>query len=69
MSFINWGSESGEQLAIRRQIEELALMEQATRMRAAQNAAKRGVAGSGGISPATTTTNGYIEDYVDDYFE
>jgi len=31
MSFINWGSESPEQLAIRRQIEEQALYEQAVR--------------------------------------
>jgi hypothetical protein len=29
MSFINWGSESPEQLAIRKQIEEQALYEQA----------------------------------------
>lgn len=31
MSFINWGSESPEQLAIRRQLEEQAIYEQAVR--------------------------------------
>jgi hypothetical protein len=68
MSFINWGAEGPEQLAMRRQIEEMALMEQAARLRAARNAANVAVAGSGGATSATST-NGYIEDYVDDYFE
>ena len=69
MSFINWGAESLEQLAIRRQIEEIAIMEQANRARAIQNAARAGVVGSGGATAPISQTNGYIEDYVDDYFE
>jgi hypothetical protein len=45
MSFINWGSESPEQLAIRRRFEEQALYEQAVRMAQARANA---VAGGGG---------------------
>ena len=45
MSFINWGSESPEQLEIRRRFEEQALYEQAVRMAQAKANA---VAGSGG---------------------
>lgn len=50
MSFINWGSESPEQLAIRRQIEEQALYEQAVRMAQAKQRAGQApaVAGGGG---------------------
>lgn len=50
MSFINWGSESPEQLAIRRQIEERLLFEQAARVSQARNRAGNtpGVAGGGG---------------------
>jgi hypothetical protein len=49
MSFINWGSESPEQLAIRRQIEERLLFEQAARVSQARNRAGNtpGVAGGG----------------------
>ena len=46
MSYINWGSESPEQLAIRRQLEQQALYEQAVRV--SQARAGNAVAGSGG---------------------
>lgn len=48
MSFINWGSESPEQLAIRRRLEEQAIYEQAVRMAQARNRAGQAVAGGGG---------------------
>ena len=50
MSYINWGSESPEQLAIRRQIEEQALYEQAVRSTRARNRAGNtpGAAAGGG---------------------
>ena len=58
MSFINWGSESPEQLAIRRQLEERLLFEQAVRVSQARNRAGNtpGVAGGGG-SGAIINTN------------
>lgn len=49
MSFINWGSESPEQLAIRKQIEEQALYEQAVRSARARAGQTPGV-GSGGVT-------------------
>lgn len=67
MSYINWGSESPEQLAIRRQLEQQALYEQAVRMSQARNRAGNapGAVG-GGSAPAG---NSYVEDgYIDDYF-
>ena len=48
MSFINWGSESPEQLAIRRQIEEQALYEQAVRATRARSRAGNTPVGAGG---------------------
>ena len=50
MSYINWGSESPEQLAIRRQLEEQALYEQAVRATRARNRAGNapGAAAGGG---------------------
>ena len=48
MSFINWGSESPEQLAIRRRLEQEAIYEQAARMARARQRAGNAVAGSGG---------------------
>jgi hypothetical protein len=51
MAFINWGSESPEQLAIRRQIEEQTMYEQMVMMaqsRAGQAPGAAGVAGGGG---------------------
>jgi hypothetical protein len=48
MSFINWGNESPEQLALRRQIEEQSLYEQAIRMAQAKQRAGQAPAGSGG---------------------
>lgn len=45
MSFINWGNESPEQLAIRRQIEQQAIFEQAARVRAMRAGNAPGVAG------------------------
>jgi len=57
MSYINWGSESPEQLAIRRQLEEQALYEQAVRATRARNRAGNapapGAAGGGGTSNST----------------
>ena len=51
MSFINWGSESPEQLAIRRRLEQEAVYEQAVRMaRAKQKAGQAPTAGMGGGS-------------------
>lgn len=48
MSYINWGSESPEQLAIRRRLEEQAIYEQAVRMAQAKQRAGQSVAGGGG---------------------
>ena len=48
MSYINWGSESPEQLALRRMIEEQALYEQAVRSARARAGQAPGVAGGGG---------------------
>jgi hypothetical protein len=45
MSFINWGNESPEQIAIRRQIEQQAIFEQAARVRAMRAGNAPGVAG------------------------
>lgn len=45
MSFINWGNESPEQIAIRRQIEQQALFEQAARVRAMRAGNAPGVGG------------------------
>lgn len=66
MSWINWGSESQQQLEIRRQFEEQeALYEQAARIRRARAQA----AGSGGSS-YDPTSNSFVEDgYVEDYLE
>ncbi len=50
MEFINWGSESPEQLAIRRRIEDQAIYEQAARvMRAKQQAGQSGGVGGGSL--------------------
>jgi len=60
MSYINWGSESPEQLAIRRQIEEQALYEQAVRSTRARNRAGNtpgAAAGSGGSGGSGNNTN------------
>lgn len=48
MSYINWGSESPEQLAIRRRLEDQELYEQAVRSARSRAGQARGVAGSGG---------------------
>jgi len=48
MTLINWGSESPEQLAVRRRLEEQAVYEQAARMAQAKQRAGQSVAGSGG---------------------
>jgi hypothetical protein len=48
MSFINWGSESPEQIAIRRRLEEQAVYEQAARMAQARQKAGNAQAGVGG---------------------
>lgn len=48
MSFINWGNESPEQIAIRRQIEQQALFEQAARVRAMRAGNAPGVGGGSG---------------------
>lgn len=50
MSYINWGSESPEQLAIRRQLEHQALYEQAVRMAQARNRAGNAPGAVGGGS-------------------
>ena len=50
MSFINWGSESPEQLAMRRRLEEQAVYEQAARMAQARQKAGNAQAGVGGGS-------------------
>jgi hypothetical protein len=52
MHFINWGSESPEQLAIRRRIEEQALYEQAVRA-AMQRAGQAPAVGGGSADPFT----------------
>lgn len=49
MSFINWGNESPEQLAIRRRLEELALYEQAVRVRMSQTGQTGGVGGGSNL--------------------
>jgi len=58
MSYINWGQEGPEQLAIRRQLEEQALYEQAVRMAQAKNRAGNapGVAGGGGGTATQSCT-------------
>ena len=48
MSFINWGNERPEQLAIRRQLEQQALYEQAARMAQAKQRAGNAPVGVGG---------------------
>jgi hypothetical protein len=66
MSWINWGSESQQQLEMRRQFEEqVALYEQAVRIRRAQAQA----AGSGGASYDPTSNSFVEDDYVEDYLE
>jgi hypothetical protein len=50
MSFINWGNESPEQLAMRRRLEEQALYEQSVRMAQARQRAGNSQAGVGGGS-------------------
>ena len=60
MSYINWGSESPEQLAIRRQIEEQALYEQAVRATRARNRARNtpgAAAGGGGYTGVSVDAN------------
>lgn len=78
MSFINWGneSESPEQLAIRRRLEEQALYEQAMRVRLSQSGQSGGVGGGRSPIPVNPqpvtdpTQNNYVEnDYVENYFE
>ena len=54
MSFINWGTESPEQLAIRRRLEEQALYEQAVRMvQAKQRSGQAPAVGGGSADPLT----------------
>ena len=62
MSFINWGSESPEQLAIRRRLEEEALYEQAARMAQARSANAPGVGSSGVVSNALSGLYGVASD-------
>ena len=50
MEFINWGSESPEQLAIRRRLEEEALYEQAVRMSQARAGNAPGAVGGGSVA-------------------
>lgn len=78
MSFINWGNESPEQLAIRRRLEEQALYEQAVRVRLSQSGQSGGVGGgrapSSGSEPLPPvidpTQNSFVDiDYVENYFE
>jgi hypothetical protein len=64
MSFINWGEESSEQLAVRKRMEETIMFEQATYNAAMEAAAAS--AGTGGTKSNTYVVNGYVED---DYFE
>ena len=60
MSYINWGSESPEQLAIRKQIEEQALYEQAvraTRARSRSGNTPGAAAGGGGYTGVSVAVN------------
>jgi hypothetical protein len=58
MSYINWGSESPEQLAIRRQLEQQALYEQAVRVSQARAGNAPGAVGGGSISQYPPSTIG-----------
>jgi hypothetical protein len=62
MHFINWGSESPEQLAIRRRIEEQALYEQAVRA-AMQRAGQAPAVGGGSADPFTDLYGVGISDF------
>ena len=64
MSFINWGEESLEQLAIRKMMEETMMFEQAAYNAAV--AATAASAGTGGTKSNQYVVNGYVED---GYFE
>ena len=59
MSFINWGSESPEQIAIRRRMEEQVIYEQAARMTQARQRAGNAQAGVGGGS--SLNASGWID--------
>ena len=63
MSFINWGEESSEQLAIRKRMEDQMLFEQIAANAAVAAAA---AAGSGGNRNNKYIVNDYVED---GYFE
>jgi hypothetical protein len=64
MSFINWGEESPEQIAIRERMEETMMFEQAAFN--AANAAAAAAAGTGGNIFNKYVENGYVEN---GYFE
>ena len=70
MSFINWGEESPEQLAIRKRMEDQMVFEQAASNAATASAAAAasagGTAGAGGTRSNKYIVNGYVED---GYFE
>ena len=67
MSYINWGSESPDQLALRRRIEEHALYEQAVRVARARAGQAPGAVGEGSSLPraikisARTATVSYVD--------
>ena len=59
MSFINWGSETPEQLAIRRRLEDQALYEQAIRAMQARAGQAPGAVG-GGAGVVLESTGGFV---------
>ena len=63
MSFINWGEESPEQIAIRERMEETMMFEQMSYIAAVAAAA---TAGTGGTKSNKYVENGYVEN---GYFE
>jgi hypothetical protein len=72
MNYINWGGETPEQLAIRRRLEEIALMEQAAAWVKAKMAQSGAVGGGSNQTQKETdpSQNNYVENgYIDNYFE
>jgi hypothetical protein len=68
MAFINWGSESPEQLAIRRRFEEQALYEQMVMMAQSRAGQAPGAAGGGGnIPPSCTLVPIFWPTEIDDF--
>jgi hypothetical protein len=66
MEFINWGSETQEQLLIRRRLEEAAQLEAYAKW-VNRIKATSGAVGGGGV--ADDTINSYVENgYVSNYF-